>query len=573
MTILQFKTVAENMSQNTQRFNLKRAQIDRIVSLLLSSIFTSVSIWAGATHAEPTADRNRDRSVDRVAPTVPQSRALATIDPAVSPSTTERQIAQASDIAGNWAEPFIKVLVEKEIIKGYPDGTFQPNKAVTRAEFAALLNKAFALEPVRSERKFRDVPDRYWANAVIQKAYRSGFIAGYPDGTFAPDRPIERIQSLVSLVAGSKLSPSGNLDLDSVFGDAAQVPSYGRDALIAATQKCVAVSVEYDNSKLPGGNFGPNTVATRADVAAYIHQVLVGMGRLSALDKTSPANRYIAACPQGIYVTAIADNTPKIAAITTDEAISKLSVVERLPDLVSSNTNIYPVGGLTTPSGFGASWGNVFIGTSYQATTRANLYNNPPVRGQARNDGAAYLGFGLGDARNFVGLETVATSYSTVYSGFLKQGSLSFKLHKQFGDNLAIAGGYENAVRWESTILDGGQTGYGVASLVLNPDPNVGFFSNTTISIGAGNGRFRSIGDIRNSKSSYGVFGSLGTRLSPNFSLVADWNGQALGVGVPITIYLNDTSTIQLVPSIVDLGNSETSGSRFVINGGLGFRF
>jgi hypothetical protein len=65
----------------------------------------------------------------------------------------------------------------------------------------------------------------------------------------------------------------------------------------------------------------------------------------------------------------------------------------------------------------------------------------------------------------------------------------------------------------------------------------------------------------------------LGTRLSPNLSLVADWNGQDLGVGVPITLYLSDSATIQLVPSIVDLVNSETSGSRFVLNGGLGFRF
>ena len=556
------------MTQHKQQSNLQHTQIDRIVSLLTISIFISVSVVTNA-NAEPTV-----ASYDRLDPVAATSVAgtLKAIDKSTPATPAERRVAQASDIVGNWAEPFIKALVEQDIVKGYPDGTFRPDRAVTRAEYAALLNKAFSLQPVRAARKFKDVPNNYWASEVIQKATQAGFLAGYPNGTFAPNRNITRIQSLVAVVNGSKLTQTGNLDINSVFGDAAQVPSYGQNALVAATQRCAAVSVEYDSSKLPGGNFGPNTVATRADVAAYIHQVLVSTGKLSAVGVSSPANKYIASCPQGVYVTTISDTTPRAAVISADEAIAKLSVVDRLPELTSSNVNIYPVGGLNTPSAFGASWGNVFVGTSYQSSTRAALYLNPPNTGQSRNDGAVYLGVGLGDARNFLGLETVATSYSTANSGFLNAGTVSFKLHKQFGDNFAIAGGYENAVPW-SKSLDGGQTGYGVATLVLNPDPNLGFFSNTTISVGGGAGRFRNVGDIRTGKDSYGVFGSLGTRLSPNFSLVADWTGQDLGIGVPITIYLSDRATIQLVPSVIDLVNKETGGARFVVNGGLGFRF
>lgn len=556
------------MTQHTQQSNLHHTQINRIVSLLTISIFMSVSIVTNA-NAEPTV-ASHDR-LERVAATSVAGTFRA-IDKSTPATPAERRVAQASDITGNWAEPFIRALVEKDIIKGYPDGTFRPDRAVTRAEYAALLNKAFTLQPVRAARKFKDVSNNYWASEVIQKATQAGFLAGYPNGTFAPDRNITRIQSLVAVVNGNKLTPTGNLDINSVFGDAAQVPSYGQNALVAATQRCAAVSIEYDSSRLPGGNFGPNTVATRADVAAYIHQVLVSTGKLSAVGVSSPANKYIASCPQGVYVTSISDTTPRAAVISADEAIAKLSVVDRLPELTSSNVNIYPVGGLNTPSAFGASWGNVFVGTSYQSSTRAALYLNPPNPGQARNDGAVYLGVGLGDARNFLGLETVATSYSTAISGFLNAGTVSFKLHKQFGDNFAIAGGYENAIPW-SKGLDGGQTGYGVATLVLNPDPNLGFFSNTTISVGGGAGRFRNVGDIRTGKDSYGVFGSLGTRLSPNFSLVADWTGQDLGIGIPITIYLSDSATIQLVPSVIDLVNKETGGARFVVNGGLGFRF
>jgi hypothetical protein len=566
------------MNQNKQQSNFKIAQIRRIASVLLGSIFASALISAGSAFAGSTPSP-KSSSLTKMVASAPLSETVKA-DPNAAPATpAPTKIAQASDVAGNWAEPFIRVLVEKDIIKGYPDGTFRPDQPINRAEFAALLNRAFSLEPATTTRKFKDVPKKYWAAEVIQKAASAGFIVGYPNGTFAPKQNITRIQSLVALISGSKLEPNGTLDLNGVFGDAAQVPGYGQNALIAATQRCIAVSQEYDSSKLPGGNFGPETGATRADVAAYIHQVLVGAGKLPALDKTSPGNKYIASCPQGAYVATITPEvkppdtvaTPKI---TNEEALAQLKIAPLPLVAAGKPTTAYPVGGLASPTAFGANGGNAFAGVSYQNTTRPQIYNNvtPPITSpQGINDGAASIGFGLGDAKNFVALETIATSYSTFRSGFGNQGALSFKLHKALGDNFAIAGGYENAILW-GTGNDGGQTGYGVASLVLNPDPNIGFFSNTTVSVGAGAGRFRNVGDIRTGKDSYNVFGSIGTRLSPNFSLIADWNGQDLSVGLPITIPLGSVN-LQVVPSLVDLVNKETGGSRFVVNGGLGFQF
>ncbi len=575
------------MNQNKQQSNFKHTQIGRIAAVLIGSIVTSVMASSGAAFAQSTLPQSNTLNRVTASTTLNESvKAVPTATPA------KDRVAQASDAAGSWAEPFIKVLVEKDIIKGYPDGTFKPDQPITRAEFAALLNKAFDLKPIRANRKFKDVPKKYWATEVIQKAYASGFLAGYPNGTFAPKQNIIRIQSLVSLVNGSKLEPSGNLDLNGVFGDAAQVPSYGQNALIAATQRCVAVSQEFNSSALPGGNFGPNAVATRADVAAYIHQVLVGAGRLTALAKESPANKYIASCPNGVYVTSIpSGTTPPVAAATNDEAIAKLSIPGQVPEVSAGGGGTYPVGGLGTPSAFGAEWGNIFLGAGYQGNVRPTVYNAPgqtpnstsaasflPTGPQGSNDGAYAVGIGLGDSKNFIGLETVATSYNSVNSGFFTNGTISFKAHKKFGDNFAIAGGWENAVTFEDSVastppLNGGSSGYGVASLILNPDANQGFFSNTTLSVGAGGGRFRSIGDIQRNSDNVGIFGSLGTRLSPNFSLVADWNGQDLGIGLPITIPFGPGAGLQVTPAIVDLANQETGGSRFVINGGLGFKF
>ena len=578
------------MNQNKQPSNFRLAQTGRIVSLLLGSIFTCVSVAIAPAFAAPTVSTN-----NKLAASASLADVLKGSNNTVPATPATNKIAQASDVGGNWAEPFIKALVAKDIIKGYPDGTFKPDQPVTRAEFAALLNKAFDLKEVRAARKFKDVPKKYWAAEVIQKAYQGGFLSGYPNGTFAPKQNIIRIQSLVSLVNGSKLEPSGNLDINGVFGDAAQVPSYGQNALIAATQRCVAVSVEYDSSKLPGGNFGPNTIATRADVAAYIHQVLVGAGRLTALDKANPANKYIASCPNGVYVTSIEGAKP--VAMTADEAIAKLGIPSQVPEIVAATaTSTFPVGGLGTPTAFGANWGDFFLGAGYQGNTRPNVYSNvnlpnsPVASAAEKKQGSetyAYsVGLGLGDARNFLGLETVATSYNRTgpgNPGSFDNGGVSFKLHKLLGDNFAIAAGYENAITFGSNAsaggntpdggVNGGRTGYGVASLILNPDPNMGFFSNTTLSVGAGAGRFRSIGDIRANKDNINVFGSLGTRLFSNVSLVGDWNGQDLSVGLPITIPFGGGSAFQVTPAIVDIANPETGGSRFSVSGGLGFHF
>ena len=577
------------MNQNKQPSNFKIAQTGRIASLLLGSIFTCVSIAIAPAFAAPTASTN-----NKLTASAPLADALKGNNATPATPTTDK-VAQASDVGGNWAEPFIRALVAKDIIKGYPDGTFKPDQPVTRAEFAALLNKAFELKEVRAGRNFKDVPKKYWAADVIQKAYRGGFLSGYPNGTFAPKQNIIRIQSLVSLVNGSKLEPSGNLDINGVFGDAAQVPSYGQNALVAATQRCVAVSVEYDSSKLPGGNFGPNAVATRADVAAYIHQVLVGAGRLTALDKASPANKYIASCPNGVYVTSI--EGPKPVAMTADEAIAKLGIPSQVPEIVAAApTSTFPVGGLGTPTAFGANWGDFFVGASFQGETRPSIY--PPVNAPSNTakgpEVYAYsVGLGLGDSRSFLGLETVATTYNRFKANgdpdaAFENGGVSFKIHKLLGDNFAIAGGYENAITFGSNPgvpnttapglaadggVNGGRSGYGVASLILNPDPNKGFFSNTTLSVGAGGGRFRSIGDIRTGKDNINVFGSLGTNLFSNVSLVGDWNGQDLSVGLPITIPFGGGSGFQITPAIVDIANPETGGSRFTVSGGLGFRF
>lgn len=175
------------------------------------------------------------------------------------------------DIKNHWAQECILQLLVRNIVSGYPDSSFRPNASVTRAEFAAILAKAFAnVLPVRTGITFKDVPSNYWANSAIQSAYRTGFLSGYPDRTFRPNQLIGRVEALVALVSGLKykVSTTPRELLNKYFDDAAQIPSYAIEAIAAATQKRLVVN--YANVK----RLKPSQYATRAEVAAFICRAL-----------------------------------------------------------------------------------------------------------------------------------------------------------------------------------------------------------------------------------------------------------------------------------------------------------
>ena len=176
------------------------------------------------------------------------------------------------DIKGLWAQPYIEALANQKIIAGFPDGTFRPNEPVTRAQFATIVSKAFSPQPQRPAVNFKDVSPKFWANEAIQTAYRGGFVAGYPGGLFQPQQPIPRVQALVSLVSGLKLSAK-NPNVISVYADAAQIPDYATGAVAAATEQQLVVN--YPTPK----QLNPNREATRAEIAAFVYQALVNAGR------------------------------------------------------------------------------------------------------------------------------------------------------------------------------------------------------------------------------------------------------------------------------------------------------
>lgn len=213
---------------------------------------------------------------------------------AVVPLTTvapvSAQPAYFADTSSYWGQPFIQALAKKQVISGFPDGTFKPNQPVDRAEFAAMIQKAFNQKPIRQSGRFRDVPQDYWAASAIEEAYETGFMVGLPGNSFFPNVKIPKTQALVALASGLGLTSGSTpaTNLNNYYTDAAQIPAYASNNIAAATNANIVVN--YPNVKV----LNPTELLTRGEAAALLHQALVKQGAMPPLASNVEATQYIA---------------------------------------------------------------------------------------------------------------------------------------------------------------------------------------------------------------------------------------------------------------------------------------
>lgn len=107
---------------------------------------------------------------------------------------TENRYSDVS--AGQWYNNAVSTMTRAGIVNGYPDGTFRPNAPITRAEMAKIIALFAKLEP--SAERFPDTAG-HWAEPYIRLAAGSGWIEGYPDGTFRPNQSITRAETVTMI--------------------------------------------------------------------------------------------------------------------------------------------------------------------------------------------------------------------------------------------------------------------------------------------------------------------------------------------------------------------------------------
>jgi hypothetical protein len=247
----------------------------------------------GSSRATPRQSEDRDQTADnRAAANFPASPgpSLAVPQPqipnpegtAATPLTPPLPDPLAfSDLpADHWAKPYIDGLTARGILSGFPDGTFNPDQPMTRAQFAAQLAQAFDQMPAqRSPSDFQDLGTDNWAYDGVSQAVSLGFMEGYPGNVFQPDQTVPRVQVMAALVAGLNIQPPG--DINTVLQnhpDQGEIPTWARSQTAAAIAAQL-ISTE-GNTRLT-----PNRPATRAEVAAMLYQSLVYLGEVPPLEE------------------------------------------------------------------------------------------------------------------------------------------------------------------------------------------------------------------------------------------------------------------------------------------------
>lgn len=209
-----------------------------------------------------------------------------------------------------------------------------------------------------------------------------------------------------------------------------------------------------------------------------------------------------------------------------------------------------------SPAAFGAGWRDGFVGGGI---TSAN----------GSSDGSMAFGFGLGNAKEAVGLEVVVSSLSSFRSGVFNRTAFSFKAHHMLGAASAVAIGVENAIVSDDDPTSG-NTVYAVASHVIQYSGN-GLVKSLTVSGGLGNGRIRFLKDQQKDNSTMNAFFSAGAQLHPQFSVLADWSGPDLAAGVSFVPFTKFPVIIS--PTFTNLTGQDGASAAFSLGFGIGMRF
>ncbi len=175
---------------------------------------------------------------------------------------------QFSDLEGHWASSDINALAKAKITAGYKDGTFSPDKNVTRAEFCALLVRALSLDEGIYKGDFYDVSPDSWYAGVIQTVYNCSLIRGTGDNTFSPNSPITKEQMITIIMRTFEL-----LEKEIPFTDTADIKDFEAVSPYAAdyVKKALGAGIIKGDE---AGNLNPSKNTTRAEAAAILCRFL-----------------------------------------------------------------------------------------------------------------------------------------------------------------------------------------------------------------------------------------------------------------------------------------------------------
>ncbi|MGB0562624.1 MAG: hypothetical protein ACPGVO_12605 [Spirulinaceae cyanobacterium] len=234
---------------------------------------------------------------------------------------------------------------------------------------------------------------------------------------------------------------------------------------------------------------------------------------------------------------------------------------EKIETVEGPNNRDYaasPALSIYIPVGYGADRNTAFVSTNYQSAVR------PDATGSTFNGG---LGVGLGNASKSVGAEI---SYAFANNDDFGEGGFNVKLHRRLPDDWAIAAGWNGLVNIGRNDFE--HSKYGALTKVVRLRPSLDdSFSRLSITAGLGDNQFRSNGAVSAGDNNINVFGNMALRVARPVSLIAEWTGQDLGLGLSIAPIKRFPLTI--TPAVRDIVTTDGRSARFVLGVGTAFRF
>lgn len=199
----------------------------------------------------------------------------AEAQPAPSPSPTPSPVPAPSatpaavrfgDVQGHWAEEQIALAVARGWAKGYENGVFKPNAAVTRAELAVLLHQALGQSGEGAAPTFTDaaaIPA--WAAASVAAGAQAKLLIGYEDGSFRPGRAVSRAEAAViaERALGTGAAASAGESAAPEYADAAAIPAWARAAAAQMQRQGIMKG-------RPESRFAPADKLTRAEAVTLL---------------------------------------------------------------------------------------------------------------------------------------------------------------------------------------------------------------------------------------------------------------------------------------------------------------
>ncbi|WP_405155123.1 S-layer homology domain-containing protein [Paenibacillus sp. FSL K6-0108] len=160
----------------------------------------------------------------------------------------------------DWTDNTLKA---QPYIQGYTDGSFRPERNVTRAEMATLITRILGTSTLKGSHEFTDVTSSHWAQAAILAAAQSGSVQGYKDGSFKPDQAITRAEMAVVL---QPLLTSDQMTAASIaFTD---VNEHWAQQAVEQLSSAGVVTGYTD------GTFRPSQPITRAEVVTMLNKLI-----------------------------------------------------------------------------------------------------------------------------------------------------------------------------------------------------------------------------------------------------------------------------------------------------------